>query len=132
MSPFELNNNDIMSDEDIKEKIQRTFYQLENGKEIREIMDFLTENQKDYPEYNGWIWLQGKLIYKPEIIFIGYNPPQEFQKKIRLKYLSLENALWHSSEKTMPFSTKKDTKKNDAELNGTSLTKKRTMNLLGR
>ncbi len=80
MSPFELNNNDIMSDKDIKEKIQRTFYQLENGKKIRKIMDFLTENQKDFPEYNGWIWLQGKLIYKPEIIFIGYNSPQEFQK----------------------------------------------------
>lgn len=57
-------------------EIKRLFYQFESDKKMREIMDYLTENQANCPEYNGWVWLQGKLMHQPEILFIGYNPAQ--------------------------------------------------------
>lgn len=58
----------------IEKVIKSKFYALE--KEMRPIMDYLTEHQEDYPEYKGWVWLQGKLVYQPEIMFIGFNPGQ--------------------------------------------------------
>ncbi|WP_139257904.1 hypothetical protein [Fibrobacter sp. UWH4] len=50
----------------------KEFYLLE--KEYRLLIDELTENQDKYECYKGWIWLQSKLIYQPDILFVGINP----------------------------------------------------------
>lgn len=56
--------------------LYKEFYGLEN--EYRPLMDELTYNQGNYKKtgYKGWVWLQSKLIYQPDILFIGYNPSQ--------------------------------------------------------
>lgn len=65
--------------------LYKEFYGLEN--EYRPLMDELTKNQEEYKYewyndkeektgYKGWVWLQSKLIYQPDILFIGYNPGQ--------------------------------------------------------
>lgn len=56
--------------------LYKEFYGLEN--EYRPLMDELTYNQGNYKKtgYKGWVWLQSKLIYQPDILFIGYNPGQ--------------------------------------------------------
>ena len=56
--------------------LYKEFYSLEN--EYRPLMDELTYNQENYKKtgYKGWVWLQSKLIYQPDILFIGYNPGQ--------------------------------------------------------
>jgi hypothetical protein len=55
-----------------KEELRIRFYALQ--KEYRPIMDFLTENQYNYPEYRGFDASPNNLIYKPKVLFLGYNP----------------------------------------------------------
>ncbi len=53
-------------------KLRKAFYNLE--KQYRPYFDVLTENQEIYPEYTGAITLDGYLNYRPDILFLGYNP----------------------------------------------------------
>ena len=53
-------------------ELRKAFYNLE--KQYRPYFDVLTENQDIYPEYTGAITLDGYLNYKPDILFLGYNP----------------------------------------------------------
>lgn len=55
-----------------KEELRIRFYEIQ--KEYRPIMDILTEKQYDYPEYLGFDASPSKLIYKPKVLFLGYNP----------------------------------------------------------
>ena len=67
--------------------LYKEFNKLESV--YRPLMNELTDNQEDYKwyeindkgviektGYKGWVWLQSKLIYQPDILFIGYNPSQ--------------------------------------------------------
>ena len=89
-------------DKDKEKEIKLVFYECE--KQMRKIMDFLTEHQKEIPNYKGWVWLQGRLIYQPEILFIGYNPAQSkdwnsdfqlpFTGERQLAFFEDNNAYW--------------------------------------
>ena len=57
-------------------ELGKSFYLLEE--EYRDLITELTVNQDKYQKcgYKGWVWLQGPLIYHPDVLFVGYNPGQ--------------------------------------------------------
>ena len=87
-------------------EVKLAFHECE--KEMRPIMDFLTEHQKEIPSYKGWVWLQGRLIYQPEILFVGFNPRQgkdwdsdfklPYTGERQLAFFEDNNAYWDKSE----------------------------------
>lgn len=59
-----------MTDEERRLRLE--FYQLE--KYYRPLFDLYTENQSEYPEYQGASTIDGYLSYKPDVLILGYNP----------------------------------------------------------
>lgn len=88
---------------DKEREVKLAFYECE--KEMRPIMDYLTEHQKEVPNYKGWVWLQGRLMYQPEILFVGFNPGQgkdwncdfklPFTGERQLTFFEDNNAYWN-------------------------------------
>lgn len=52
--------------------LRKAFFALE--KYYRPYLDFLTENQEVYSEYQGGVTIDGYLNYKPDILILSYNP----------------------------------------------------------
>lgn len=52
--------------------LRMAFHQLE--KYYRPFIDFLVENQNNYPEFKGAVTIDGFLVHKPKLLILSYNP----------------------------------------------------------
>lgn len=52
--------------------LRMAFHQLE--KNYRTFIDFLVENQHNYPEFKGAVTIDGFLVHKPKLLILSYNP----------------------------------------------------------
>jgi hypothetical protein len=77
----------------MEENIVEKYKEIES--DLIPVMNFLKKNIEQYHEYKGFFTLRSPLIYKPEILFLGYNVGDGHYKET--KNLSLCESLYNNT-----------------------------------